>query len=516
MTSLLYRNAGLRAAEAVRLVVLVLGWTTGVPALAQTIIIPTLSVSETYDSNVFFTPKTLLGPGSKPEDFITTVTPQVNMAHAGPMVNGSLSVGANLTRYVRNPDLDYTGVNTAGRLDLSRWVNRLSQRITSLAVQGTYQFTPSMSGFGATTGGALGTGYGGTTVTSPVDTGLVTNRVSMHNFTVGASGGYSLTRNTSLTAGYSYSRLTFGGQSGGLNNRLFDTEGHITTTGLSTRLTPTDTVGTTATMSHYIQGGATGGGSGSFTTVSGMMTWGKLWTQRLSTSLGGGGIATLPIGSSVPGQSTQSQFGPTGTATLTYSSFSEGLRAAGSAPGPFDNLPRLAGSLAPGIVIAPGAITAALSYNFSIYPSYGFGAGPMKTHVIGINANTGINSKLGVQGGLNYSHGSMSSAASSFDTLGATAGARYLLGPVLVNLTYSWLYFSSSFAQTPQTQSEYAFSKKMVMLSFSYAFTSQSFFKMGGLGIVESKEPGGGEAAPSGAGTSIGTGSAGPGVLKKE
>lgn len=138
----------------------------------------------------------------------------------------------------------------------------------------------------------------------------------------------------------------------------------------------------------------------------------------------------------------------------------------------------------------------------------------MKTHVVGVNASAGITSKLTAQAGMNVSHGSTSTPASSFDTLGATAGASYLLGPVMVNLTYNWLYFSNSFAQTAQTQAEYAFSKKMIMLSLSYAFTSQSFFQMGGLGSLGSSEATEGVTVPSGAAT--GSGSSGSGVLKKE
>lgn len=504
----------LRTTKTILLVLLVAGWMTGASALAQTIIIPTLSVSETYDSNVFYTPKTLLGPGFKAEDFMTTVTPQINMAHAGSQVNGAFSVGASIAKYVNNPSLDYTGINTAGQLDLKRWANSFSPRISALSVRGAYQFTPSLSGFGAMTGGGLGTGYGITGISSPIDTGLITNRVSMHNMNAGITGGYDLSRNTSLTASYYYTRLTFGNQSGGINNQLFDTDGHTATTTLATMVSPTDTVGTTATMSHYVQEGSTGGGLGSFTTISGMMNWRKLWTQKLSTSLSGGGIVALPIESTVPGQSIKSTFLPTGTVTLTYNSFSEGLRAAGSAPGPFDNLPRLAGSLAQGGIIAPGAFTTSMSYNFSIFPSFALGVGPMKTHVIGVNASMGITSKLTAQAGLNYSHGSMNTPASSFDTFGATAGASYLLGPVMVNLTSNWLYFSSSFVQAAQAQSEYAFSKKMVMLSFSYAFTSQSFFRMGGLGSFASPSSSEGVTVPSD--TGAGSGTSGAGVLKKE
>jgi uncharacterized protein (PEP-CTERM system associated) len=140
VTSLLYRDIGLRIAKAVLLIGLVTWWSTGTSVWAQTIIIPTLSVSETYDSNVFYTPKTLLSPGLKADDFMTTVIPQVNFAHAGPRVNGSFSVGASITKYVNNPSLDYTGINAAGQLDLKRWANSFSQRISALSVRGTYQF----------------------------------------------------------------------------------------------------------------------------------------------------------------------------------------------------------------------------------------------------------------------------------------------------------------------------------------------------------------------------------------
>src|SRR6185295_11920667 len=136
-------------------------------------IIPSLSVSERYDSNVFNTPKSLLGPTKKPEDFITTVTPQINMSHTG-SINGNLFVGGLITRYLHNSNLDYTGINAGGNSDLTGWANRFSQRISTLTVRGTYQFTPSASAFGArsATNGGLGIG-GGSSSGGLLDTGLV-------------------------------------------------------------------------------------------------------------------------------------------------------------------------------------------------------------------------------------------------------------------------------------------------------------------------------------------------------
>jgi len=482
---------------------------------AQTLIIPTVSATETYDSNVFFTPKSLLEPGTEPVDFITTVTPQILVAHTGSLIRGSFSAGALVTKYINNPALDYTGINATGQLDVKDWVSKLSQRISSLSVKGSYQFTPSLGGFGGVAGG-VGSGFGTTTITSPVNTGIITNRVSMHNINLGIAGGYILTRSTTVTGYYNYTKLTFGNQSGGVDNQLFDTDGHQATMTLTTQMSATDTVGTTAMMSHYQQGQSTGGGSSSFTTISGTANWARRWTQRLSTGLTGGGIVTLPIESTIPGQSVKTQFAPTMTASVNYTSFSEGLRAVGASRGPFDDLPSLAGSLNPGGIVAPGQFTTSLSYGFSVFPSYAFGAGPMKTHIVGANLSGGITAKLTGQLGTNFSHGSMSNPQSTFDTVGFTAGVRYLLGPVLASLTYNWLYFANDSAPTPQTQSEYAFSKKMVMLSLSYAFTNQSFFRMGAFGTWGTPTPGDGGVSPSDTGTGGGPSGDGSGSLKKE
>jgi hypothetical protein len=426
-----YRDVTLGRQGAVALLtLLVTQWVLSTLVSAQTSIIPALSVSERYDSNVFFTPKSNLGPDRKPEDFITTVTPQINIAHTGSLIRGSLSGAGLVTRYLHNPNLDFTGYNATGFLDLKNMANQVSHRIMSLNVKGTYQFTPSTSGFGAA-GGGLGTGFGATSG-GVLDNGLVTNRVSINRYSLGLDGGYQLTRITSLTGSYTYNKISFGEQSGGVNNPLFNTTGHQGSTTISTRISERDTVGATAAMSHFIQeASSSSSGQGSFTTIAETLNWSRLWTQQLSTSLAGGGILILPVGSAIPGQSVKSQFAPTASATMTYSSFSEGLRAAGSSLSPFESLPSMAGSLNPGGIMAPGAYTAAMSYRFTISPTYAFGSGPMKTHVVGINASGGITSNLAGQIGMNYAHGTRSAPLSTFDTFGVTVGARYLIGPVL-------------------------------------------------------------------------------------
>jgi len=477
-------------------------------------IIPSLSVSERYDSNVFFTPKSLLGPTKEPEDFITTVTPQINVSRAGSMTRSSIFVGGLITRYLHNSNLDYTGINAGGQSDLTGWANRFSQRISALTLRGTYQFTPSASAFGASpsTNGGLGIG-GGSVSPGLLNTGLVTNRVSMQRYNLGVGGGYQLTATTNLLGTFDYSKISFGNQSGGVNNPLFSTTGYQGSTTINTGITARDTVGATAAMSHFEQessSGSSSSGQGSFTTIRETLNWTRLWTPKLTTFLGAGGIVTLPVGSSVPGQSVKTQFAPTFTARMIYTSFSDALREAGSSLSPYSSLPALEGSLNPGGIVAPGGYIVSMLSSYSIAPSYAFGSGPMKTLGVGVNANGGITRNLSGQVGMNYSHGSRDLPSSSFDSIAVSAGALYLIGPVLATLTYNWMFFSNSTDQASlNTTSTYQFSKEMVMLSFSYAFVSPTFFRMGEFGSS-------GVSAPSGGGTESRPSGDGSGILRKE
>jgi len=463
---------------------------------AQTNIIPSLRVSERYDSNVFFTPKSLLGPNDEPEDFITTVTPQITMAHQGSLMRGSLSVGALVSKYINNPDLDFTGYNAAGALDLTQAANKVSQRISNLTLRGTSQYTPSITGAGVAGAreaqGTIGTGQA-------LNNGIVANRANIHRYNLGVTGSYQLTPTTAMTGSFDYTKVSFGNQSGNVNNPLFDTTGYLGSTTIATRISARDTVGASSTMSHFIQEQSNGSsGQGTYTVFSETLNWNRLWTQELSTNLAGGAIYRPPVGSDIPGQSVKSQIIPTAAASMTYSSFAEGLR------GMFDSLPSLDGSLNPGGIMAPGAYTASLRSSYSIYPGTAFGSGPTKTYLLGANATGGIARNLTAQAGVNYAHGSSSNPDRTFDSVNVTGGLGYLIGPVLADLTVNWLYFSNSTTQSVG-QSNYEFSKKMVMLAFSYAFTSPAFFREG-------------ISFPSSFGT--GTGSSpsgdGSGMLRKE
>ena len=428
------------------------------------------------------------------------VVPQLNINRTGSLISGSVFGAGLITKYINNPERDFIGWNTGGQLNLVNAARQVSQRITLLTVRGTYRNTPATTGFGAS-GGGLGLGFGSISG-APLEAGQVTNRASRQIYTLGVAGGYQLTGVTSLIADYNYTSISFGEQSG-VNNPLFDTTIHRASTTLSTMISARDTVGATAAMAHTIQEQSSGGsGQGTYTTITETLNWRRRWTEELTTTLMGGGTLKLPVGSAIPGQSSQSQIRPTVAAILTYRSFSEELLDAGAAsPTPLENtLPSLAGSLAPGGIVAPGAYTASLSYRLSLVPSVAFGAGPQQTHVVGATSSAGITPRLTGQVGVNYAHGIKSAPTSTSDTLGVTAGARYLLGPVLASLTYSYFFFSRETEQSLSTpSSEYEYSKRMLLLSFSYAFVSPDFFREG----ISIPSFGGTGSSPSGDGSEI-------------
>ena len=453
------------------------------------------------------------------------VVPQMTIAHVGSLMRGSLTGSGLVNRYVNNPDRDFTGWNLASRLDLTDAARRVSQRITSFGVRGTFVDTPATTGFAAA-GGGQNTGFGSNLVGGvqggaggALNSGIVTNRASRQMYTLGVTGGYQLTGLTILNAGYTYSRISFGHQQGGVDNPLFNTTGHQGSTAIRTRISARDTVGTSATMSHFIQDQSSGGsGQSSFTTITETLDWNRLWTQELTTTLSGGANVRLPVGSDIPGQSQNLEVRPTVAARMTYSSDSEQLREAG----PYDGLPALAGSLTPGAIMVPGAYIASMAYRYSFIPGYAFSAGPQQAHVLGLSATGGITSNLTGNVGMNYAHRSaLSGPSSTADTVGVSVGARYLIsspiGPVLASLTGNWMYVSTSTTQVPV----YEFSKEMVMLSFSYAFMSPSFFRDGisfpsGAGTGSSPSGDGSGSSQSGGGTGSSPSGGGSGILRTE
>lgn len=88
-------------------------------------VVPSVQVSERYDSNVYFAPKSLL-QGLNPEDFVTTVAPQVRGVYTDHehLVKVNAVVGAVGSYYAKNTELSYVSANVGAILDMSDLVSR--------------------------------------------------------------------------------------------------------------------------------------------------------------------------------------------------------------------------------------------------------------------------------------------------------------------------------------------------------------------------------------------------------
>ena len=496
--SLLCRNQFLKVGRTglwVVALILMLGWRVPDAAAQQIRVVPSLSVTEQYDSNVFFTPKSFLAPGTKADDFITTFTPQLNFIQSNTRITTNLSVGAIVQKFVHNSALDNVGFNASGGIDLSQAVNRVLPRMKTLRILGTYVYSPSTPAFGAGAlgGGGLGGGFGsgGIGIAGPIDSGLITQRIRTTMFSLGFADSYSLSPTTDFLTTYTYSQISFGGAlaptpstTGQPLSTVFDTNTHSISAGPTSRISAIDTLTVRYTFTQTSQAQF-----GDFTTHNGTLSWGRSWAKEWNSSLNGGLslIEPTPDTSAAGGQRrTPATIVPTGGFGITYSSGSSFLRNLGgniqdaaSMGGSF--LPLLAGMNMPGGNATPGSYQIGLLYNLGVYPSYVQSAGPIYTHNISLASMAGITPKLTAQALFNYGRSTFTSDAvgTTFSTYGTKVSLNYLITPTFrATLSHQWLMFDNQ--TNGGSASDLGFAKQVVLLGFTYAYAPRGdFFRSG-------------------------------------
>jgi opacity protein-like surface antigen len=107
---------------------------------AETKVVPSVTVSERYDSNVWFAPQSLV-PDQKLWDVVTFVAPEVKVQHRGQSIEGDLKVGGSGNAYINNPGLNFFSVNASLDFTLDKWIRRLIGR-THLQVENSFMYTP--------------------------------------------------------------------------------------------------------------------------------------------------------------------------------------------------------------------------------------------------------------------------------------------------------------------------------------------------------------------------------------
>jgi len=385
-------------------------------------LIPSVQVSQRYDSNVFYTSRSQL-QGLTREDFVTTVIPQVRGLYTDHenLVKVNVVAGAAGSYYANNTGLSYVGANAGMVIDMSDLLSQWRPG-TRWTVSDTFFYSPQPPAF------LVGDQSGAPA--NPLVGGFQATRANTHSNSVNTLFEYPLSMTVKLSGSYTHSFIHYGASQVPQAFPLISQEVHAYTAGLLLRVATHDTVRADFTGSEFDQGEF-----GAFSTRGGTVGW----THKLSHAISVNTAAGAQI---LSGESTGVRFS--------------------SVIAPF-------GSLA--ILWNNPTTSFSLAYRSGITPSFQFQGAAMLNHSMSINMTqtTPIRDLVGLLGA-NYSvaneYGANSGDALSWTTVGGTAGLRYrATQKMFITLTYSYLNVDNVFGGE-----HLAYDKHIAQLGLAQAF----------------------------------------------
>lgn len=363
-------------------------------------VLPTITVGQRYDSNVFLVPK---APGLERDDFVTVANPQVRGLYAGDLVSVNSRVGATGQYFAKHNGLNNVAANGGIYVDASKLI---SQRWPGVrfTVDDLYVFTPEPPAFL--------TGSLDTEEVNPLSRGFQASRVNTHSNAVSVNLGVPLSLTVDLTARYSNYFTHFGESQVQQTGTLLDTMFHRYVVGLSKRISEQDIV-----SSSFLGSYASSNNAQSFMTSGGLVGWEHRFNEKMflrSTA----GVQQVNDRSG----SGTSNVAPSGSLSVWWNDTWTSWR---------------------------------LAYNVSLTPSLQFVGRPILTHAVSFTViqRTYI-PNLVVFVGLNYGRGnelgggSSSTTGVSFTSYNASGGMSYKVTPkTFVVLTYNYLKYDNGFGQ---------------------------------------------------------------------
>ncbi len=348
----------------------------GNEAGAQTRLSPSISVSERYDSNVFFG---ALGPEQIQEDFVTTISPQVMVTNKNSYFDAVVGGGLTSEVYVNNPGLNYVGFNAS----LSAVFDRAVQQVVkgaSLSITEAFRYTPQLPAFFAPTDS-------GNALPPELVRGFQAARANSFSITHGATAGYQFDAATTWTATYSHSTLRFGTvfSQPGSGGNFFTTTYQTVQSGLSHRLTARDTIGLTY-MYSLTDFGSGNTGVSSFDSHTVKATYNRVLNPYFTVSLGGGAVFLPPLDPNDPTSKSTVTHAIDASLAYRYQFTSASLGYSRS------------------VIPSVGVGSAAL-LNDNITASLSQGFGPKWTAALNGNYGTATSNPAGVYSFTSYSYG---------------------------------------------------------------------------------------------------------------
>jgi hypothetical protein len=375
----------------------------------ETNIIPSIRLSERYDSNVFFV------QGGNLEDYVTTVMPQLRVVHKRSLVEATVGGGVTAEAYVKNPGLNYVAANGSLDLNLDGAMNELIRGL-GLRISDTFYYTPQPPLFAAPIGGGQ--------VPEAFVRGIQAMRANSRTNAGSVEASYSLSRDLDFLSKYKDQRIRFGNAFAtptgiqGFNATFIDTTFQTVTSGPVYRISPLDTI----SLSHVYQKGTFDFGSQTtdFSTQGAIAGWTRSLTPSLTASVQGG-VAVLSISNEVQ---------PLAGAALEWQRRDTDIR---------------------------------VSYTRVIVPSFLVVATPLLSQVVSVTTSHRLTQALSLSLMANYALNESIPDRSllKFESYSVTPSINYMIGR---DITASLSYTHSQFSQNFSSQ-EFRFDRNIVMLS---------------------------------------------------
>jgi hypothetical protein len=372
--------------------------------IGQTRVIPALSVSERYDSNVWygFTP-----PQTSQYDYVSNVAPEITISHRGKLVEGTLTGMAVGEFYTINSGLNYVGANGGMNFNLDNLVQQLNRRLT-LSVADQLMYTNQLQAFiiptpgqtPAFSGSAVGSGVQAFRTTTMANTGKV-------------DASYRISPGISLRANYINTLIDFSSESGntsasGTQAQVFGIEAHSLKVGPELKISPRDTVGVNYTYS-IAKFNAPSASLGSYSTQGGELKWARAVTPTLTANfIGGASVLGGVVGSNLV-------YTMTGSLLWNYE----------------DN----------------SAFT--ISYTRSVVPSFYIIPVPLVSNVVSFSALYRPTAKVNLTASANYAHNEDTESTIRFASYGGTVALQYILARNLsAMVSYAYFNYDSEITNT--------------------------------------------------------------------
>jgi opacity protein-like surface antigen len=254
------------------------------PTLVQagTLFIPSLTVSERYDTNIWFAPAEFLPAGTRLDDFATTLAGGMQVLYKERNIEASLTAGGDFNAYVYNGELNYFNTRVDGYARLDGWIQQFVKG-SQLRVANSFRYTPESPGFS--------TGVKGGVVDDPFLRGIQNFRANTFSNTGSINGTVPIFRDLVADAGYSFSLIRIGSilAAGATGATFFDTTMHTFSAGPRYLLTRQDSLTLSFQRSDVTQVQTTGAGPEfDFTTQSVSAGYNRVmqdWTAGISAGM---------------------------------------------------------------------------------------------------------------------------------------------------------------------------------------------------------------------------------------